>query len=150
MHILIIPGMGPRIQLLPDRYSPLLLELRFAQLKPIMLPQYGVIFDGSRFWIVHRQAMHGPFDYQWSFDLDGIEMLYQGQKFGECCSDEELFADLKSFRLPLKVSKVATIVIGSVILGIFEGMSDAEKTKRIFLELNRAGFTEYASGLKAA
>lgn len=115
-----------------------------------MLPDYGILFDETRFWIVHRKSMHGPFDYQWSHDLDGIEMTYQGEKFGECCSEDELFADLKTFRLPLKVSKVATVVIGSTILGIFEGMNAAEKEALMRKELNRAGFDEYAAGLKVA
>ena len=38
-----------------------------------MAGAHGVRFDGTRFWVVHRRREFGPFDYEWSGDLDGIE-----------------------------------------------------------------------------
>ena len=56
--------------------------------------QHGILINGSTFWVVHRSRVHGPFDYEWSTDLHGVEFLYQGSKFGEYCSADELYADL--------------------------------------------------------
>ena len=59
-----------------------------------MSASHGLRFDGSRFWVIHRQQEYGPFDYQWSTDLRGLEMIYQGEKFGEHCSENQIYADL--------------------------------------------------------
>jgi hypothetical protein len=59
-----------------------------------MSASHGLRFDGSRFWVMHRRQEYGPFDYQWSSDLRGLEMIYQGEKFGEHCSENQIYADL--------------------------------------------------------
>src|SRR6056297_1316495 len=69
-------------------------------------PEFGVFCDETRFWVIHRRDCYGPFDYQWSGDLYGVELLYQGDKYGECCNSEQFFADLKPYQLPRKVSEV--------------------------------------------
>ena len=80
-----------------------------------------IILSADQFWIVRKRRLFGPFDYQWSGDLYGIELNYQGQKFGEVCSDDELFADLKPFGLPLTVARVATLTAGALVFGIRAG-----------------------------
>jgi hypothetical protein len=71
-----------------------------------------IILNDDKFWIVSRQELFGPFDYQWSGDLYGIEFTYQGQKFGEVCSEDEFYADLKPFGLPISVARVAALIAG--------------------------------------
>jgi hypothetical protein len=56
-----------------------------------------------------------------------MELLYQGTKFGEVCSANELFADLREFRLPMRVVEVASVVLGCLIIGISSGFSESEK-----------------------
>jgi len=92
-----------------------------------MNSSHGIRFDETRFWVVHRRKEYGPFDYDWSADLRGMELLYQGVKFGEICSAGEIFADMQEFRLPLRVVEVATVVLGSIVLGISCGFSEREK-----------------------
>ena len=82
-----------------------------------------IILNDDKFWIVSRNALFGPFDYQWSGDLYGIEFNYQGQKFGEVCSDEEFFADLKPFGLPISVARVAALTAGSRRIATTFGLS---------------------------
>jgi len=81
-------------------------------------PDNEILLCDTAWWIVHRGRIWGPFDYQWSSDLRGIELTYQGRKFGEVCSREEFFADLAPFRIPLAVSRVAAIVAGSLAVSI--------------------------------
>ncbi|SFH56360.1 hypothetical protein [Planctomicrobium piriforme] len=88
---------------------------------------HGLRFDQTQFWVIHRRTEYGPFDYDWSPDLSGMELLYQGVKFGEVCSRQEVFADLREFRLPLRVVHVASVVMGCVVLGVSGGYNDAEK-----------------------
>ncbi len=80
-----------------------------------------IILNDDKFWIVSRNELFGPFNYQWSGDLYGIEFTYKGEKFGEVCSDDELFADLKPFGLPITVSRVAALTAGSIAFGIRAG-----------------------------
>ena len=90
-----------------------------------------IILNDDKFWIVSRQELFGPFDYQWSGDLYGIEFTYQGQKFGEVCSDEELFADLKPFGLPISVARVAAVIAGAIVVSIRSGSSTDERVSHI-------------------
>lgn len=90
-----------------------------------------IILNDDKFWIVSRQELFGPFDYQWSGDLYGIEFTYQGQKFGEVCSDEEFFADLKPFGLPISVSRVAALIAGAIVVSIRSGSSTDERVSHI-------------------
>ena len=80
-----------------------------------------IILNDDKFWIVSRNELFGPFNYQWSVDLYGIEFTYQGEKFGEVCSEDEIFADLKPFGLPITVARVAALTVGSIAFGIREG-----------------------------
>ncbi len=112
------------------------------------LPNFGVLIDETRFWVVHRRKYYGPFDYQWSIDLNGIEFLYQHQKYGECCSNEEFFADLKPFKLPSRVSQVATIVTGTVVSCIFHCIASHERVRQITRNLKNMGLERYTIDLK--
>jgi len=78
--------------------------------------------------VIHRRTEYGPFDYEWSCDLRSIEMIYQGIKFGEVCTVHEFYADMKEFRLPRSVVKVACIVFGATLLGISNGFSADERS----------------------
>lgn len=100
-----------------------------------------IILNDDKFWIVSRQELFGPFDYQWSGDLHGIEFTYQGQKFGEVCSDEEFFADLKPFRLPISVSRVAALIAGAIVVSIRTGSSIDERVAHLIslLQTHRLG-----------
>lgn len=98
---------------------------------------HGLRFEETQFWVTHRRREYGPFDYDWSADLRGMELLYQGVKFGEICSAGEIFADMQEFRLPMRVVEVATVVLGSIVLGVSCGFSDQEKSALLADILNR-------------
>jgi hypothetical protein len=106
---------------------------------------HGVEFDGSRFWVIHRRKKYGPFDYEWSSDFCGVELLYAGKKFGEYCSIDEVFADLKPFRLPMSVVSVTSIVIGCLLSGILQGIPEPERRQLVSLRLKEHGFGRFAS-----
>lgn len=99
--------------------------------------------DGSRFWVIHRRLQYGPFDYEWSPDFRGVELLYDGHKFGEYCSVEELFADLKPFGLPMSVVNVTSIVMGCVLFGVFHGLRDAERRDLVTQRLKEHGYEQF-------
>ena len=105
---------------------------------------HRVEMDGSRFWVIHRRRKYGPFDYEWSSDFRGVELLYDGTKFGEYCSLEELFADLKPFGLPMSVVSVTSIVMGCVLFGVFHGLRDAERRELVTLRLREHGFDRFS------
>ena len=92
-----------------------------------MSAAHGLRFDGTQFWVTHRRREFGPFDYEWSREFDGIELWYGGQKFGEICSEDEIFADLKEFHLPMRVVEVASVVFGSTLRSILSGHSARER-----------------------
>ncbi len=108
-----------------------------------LLPDYGVILEETGFWVVHRRRRFGPFDYQFSSDLNGIEYLYQGEKYGEYCSAEEFFADLKPYQLPLRVTEVAIVVTASLTRCLFQGIAEAKRLEMIRQQLLRAGLERY-------
>ncbi len=96
-----------------------------------MTSAHGLRFEATRFWVIHRHREYGPFDYEWSADLYGLEMLYDGCKFGEVCSAAEVFADLKEFRLPSRVVEVASLVFGCTLYGIVHGLNDTERRRML-------------------
>jgi hypothetical protein len=100
---------------------------------------HGLRFDATRFWVIHRRRAYGPFDYEWSADLYGLEMLYDGCKFGEVCSAAEVFADLKEFRLPSRVVEVASLVFGCTLYGIVHGLDERERRRMLGERLREHG-----------
>jgi hypothetical protein len=108
----------------------------------------GLRFEGSAFWVRHRHREFGPFDYEWSRDMLGIEFLYQRKKFGEYCSDDEISADLKEFRLPMRVVEVTAVVCGSIIFGIIHGFSQTEKKAILLKNLRQSQLTQYAENIE--
>lgn len=104
----------------------------------------GVQFSGTRFWVVQRRIHFGPFDYEWNKDLCGIEFLYQGNKFGEYCSVDEVYADLKPFELPTNVYKVASIAIGSTVKSILGGIPTQHRQELLVQSLSNYGFEKFA------
>src|ERR1700685_357358 len=108
------------------------------------IPTHGVLFEASRFWVLHRRRDYGPFDYEWSQDFAGVELMYAGKKFGEYCSKEEIFADLKEFRLPAAVVDVATIVLGCLVFGVLNGFPESERRKFICDQLVAGGYDRFA------
>ncbi len=95
-------------------------------------------FEETSFWIAHRGKEYGPFDYQWSKDLHGIELMFAGDKFGEFVSADQLHADLSEYELPRKVSKIAAVVLGSIAYGIGQGWD--ESTRKQFALDNLIAF----------
>lgn len=96
-----------------------------------------IILNDDKFWIVSRGEFYGPFVYQWSGDLYGIEFTYQGQKFGEVCSDEEFFADLKPYGLPISVSRVVALTAGAIAVSIRAGSSVDERVSHLIALLEQ-------------
>ena len=96
--------------------------------------------------MIHRRRKYGPFDYEWSKDFLGVELMYTGKKFGEYCSREEIFADLKEFQLPRTVVEVGSIVLGSTVCGILDGLSEEARRKLIIGHLEAEGFERFADG----
>jgi hypothetical protein len=96
--------------------------------------------------VIHRRRKYGPFDYEWSKDFLGVELMYAGKKFGEYCSREEVFADLKEFQLPKTVVVVGSIVLGSLICGILEGLGEEARRKLIIEHLEAEGYERFAHG----
>ena len=108
-----------------------------------MSDTHGIQLDGSRFWVTHRRKTYGPFDYEWSSDFCGVVMLYDGQKFGEYCSIDELYADLKPFSLPMTVVSVTSIVMGCVLFGILNGLREPERLELLAARLREHGFNRF-------
>ena len=113
-----------------------------------MSASHGLRFDGSRFWVIHRQQEYGPFDYQWSTDLRGLEMIYQGEKFGEHCSENQIYADLKEFQLPRSVVAVASIVLGCMLYGIVNNLCDEERRALVVQRLCEHGYERFADSCR--
>lgn len=105
---------------------------------------HGLKFSGTRFWVTHRRRDFGPFDYEWSKDFLGIELTYQGEKFGEYCSREEIFADLKQFDLPMRVVEVASIAMGCILVGMLSGFTATEREQLLVRRLRKLGYGQFA------
>ena len=108
-----------------------------------MSASHGIHFKGSKFWVFHRRREYGPFDYEWSKDFCGVELMFQNTKFGEYCSGEELFADLSQFKLPKRVVEVSSIVLGCIIISLQQGMTEAERADLIAQRLKDMGYEKY-------
>jgi hypothetical protein len=108
-----------------------------------MPASHGLCFDESRFWVIHRRRRYGPFDYEWSADLYGLELTYQGLKFGEICSREEIYADLSEFRLPRRVVQVASLVSGCLLFGMLHGFSPLERIELLEQHLTQHGCADF-------
>lgn len=102
-----------------------------------------IVLDNTAFWVGARGRCFGPFDYQWSADLRGVVLTFQGQKFGEICGSEELFADLTEFKLPMSVCKVATITAGTLAMGITKGACTDERVSSLLQALEKFGFERF-------
>lgn len=106
---------------------------------------HGLRFGATCFWVIHRRREYGPFDYEWSRDLGGIELTYCGIKFGEYCGPNEIFADLKDFQLPLTVVKVASIVLGCIVHGIVNSRGSQERQRLMAEHLHAGGYARFAT-----
>lgn len=102
-----------------------------------------ILLDQTAFWVATRGRCYGPFDYQWSSDLRGVELTYQGEKFGEICGPEQFFADLTDFRLPLAVCKVAVITAGTMAAGIANGQCADRRVGALLECLEEFGFSRF-------
>ena len=107
----------------------------------------GLRFEGTAFWVRHRSREYGPFDYEWNRDLSGIELLYQREKFGEFCSSDELCADLREHRLPMRVVEVSSIVCGSILLGLLSGLNVHQKREIVLEHLLSNGLSRFADNI---
>ncbi|MFP6764852.1 MAG: hypothetical protein VB858_14600 [Planctomycetaceae bacterium] len=112
-----------------------------------MLPS-GLRFEGTAFWVRHRHREYGPFDYQWAGDMAGIELFYSQTKFGEFCSADEVFADLREFQLPMRVVEVSAVVCGAVILGLLNGYDAQMKKQIVEQQLKNQGLQRFADSLE--
>ena len=110
-----------------------------------MSASHGLRFEGSRFWVIHRRREYGPFDYQWSKDLRGLEMTYRDHKFGEHCGAGEIFADLKEYGLPRSVVDVASIVIGCLLYGILHGLDEQQRERFLAEQLRQHGYERFVT-----
>lgn len=108
----------------------------------------GIRFEGTAFWVRHRDREYGPFDYEWARDLSGIELLYRRSKFGEYCSEDEVCADLREFKLPMRVVEVSSIVCGSLIVGIMTGLTTADRHALVRQHLNARGLERFARNIE--
>lgn len=100
--------------------------------------------------MIHRRLEYGPFDYEWSPDLRGIELTYCGQKFGEICSECEIYADLREHALPMRVVEVASVVMGCMLLGVISGHNSWEKTEFLKRTLASRGYEQFCSQFEAS
>jgi hypothetical protein len=108
-----------------------------------MPASHGLQFRESCFWVIHRRRRYGPFDYEWSTDLYGLELTYQGRKFGEICGGDEIYADLSEFRLPRRVVQVASLVSGCMLFGLLHGYSPLERAELLVQHLKEHGCTDF-------
>lgn len=107
----------------------------------------GIRFEGTAFWVRHRHREYGPFDYEWSRDMAGIELLYGRTKFGEYCGSEEISADLREFQLPMRVVEVSSIVCGAIILGLLSGFDATAKKQIVEQQLNERGLQRFSESI---
>lgn len=107
----------------------------------------GIRFEGTAFWVRHRHQEYGPFDYEWARDMAGIELLYDGTKFGEFCSSDEISADMREFRLPMRVVEVSSIVSGAIVLGLIDGLDADSKRRLVEQQLNQRGLERFAESI---
>ncbi len=75
--------------------------------------------------------------------LAGITLLYCGQKFGEHCGAEQIYADLSEFKLSMTVVKVASIVLGCAVFSLQKGSSSTERKEFLKKELTKQGYKRF-------
>lgn len=97
----------------------------------------------TSFLVIHRGREYGPFDYEWSADMYGVELTYCGAKFGEICSEAEIFADLREFGLPMRVVEVASIAMGCIVSRMGQGLSMDERRELIERRLSEFGCSQF-------
>jgi hypothetical protein len=107
----------------------------------------GLRFEGTAFWVRHRNQEYGPFDYEWARDLGGIELTYQREKFGEFCDFDAICADLREFKLPMRVVEVSSIVCGSIVFGVLNALSDLEKRDVVRQHLEKNGLERFSENI---
>lgn len=110
----------------------------------VLRDTHSIRFDGTCFWVLHRRKEFGPFDYEWSKDFSGVEFMYCGHKFGEYCSADEIFADLRQFSLPMSVVEVASLTIGTVLYGVLNGLPEPLWKELLRQRLDESGFQRFA------
>jgi hypothetical protein len=110
-------------------------------------PTHAVRLDGTALFITHRRIEFGPFDYDWSPDLRSLDLTYQGRKYGEVWSAEQLAVDLREFRLPSRVVQVAMLVTGCVLRSLQRGHSAAERQRLMVTVLDEFGCHRFARSL---
>lgn len=102
-----------------------------------------IILCDTAWWIVSRRQTWGPFDYQWSTDLRGVEFTFQGCKFAEVCREDEFFADLAPFRIPISICRAAAIVAGSTAISISMAEEPEARVSRLAEALAEYGFGRF-------
>ncbi len=100
---------------------------------------HGVRIEDTRVWVTHRRLEYGPFDYDWIPNLRGIVLTFRGRQFGEILSEEEIYADLSEYRLPLRVVEVAVLVLGNALYSGLNGFNADERREMLEDSLIVAG-----------
>lgn len=78
--------------------------------------------------------------------MRGVELTFRGTKFGEICSQAEIFADLREFDLPMRVVEVASIVMGCIVSQIGRGLSVGQRHELIARRLREFGCSGFVTG----
>ena len=73
---------------------------------------------------------------------------HAGDRVGEYCSDDEISADLKEFKLPMRVVEVTAVVCGSIIFGIIHGFSQSEKKAILLKNLQHSQLSQFAANIE--
>ncbi|QDT98345.1 hypothetical protein [Gimesia aquarii] len=118
--------------------------IQFVEGLEVLRGTHSIRFNGTCFWVLHRRKEFGPFDYEWSKDFSGVEFMYSGHKFGEYCSADEIFADLKQFSLPMSVVEVASLTIGTVLYGVLNGLREPLWKELLRQRLDASGFQHFS------
>lgn len=104
---------------------------------------HGVRIEDTQVWVTHRRMEYGPFDYDWIPNLRGIVLTFRGHKFGEILSEEEIYADLSEYRLPLRVVEVAVLVLGNALYSGLHGFNEDERRDMLEDSLIVAGCDQF-------
>ena len=104
-----------------------------------------IILSDDKYWIVCRHELYGPFDYQWAPGMEGIELTYRGIKYGEICGMASFQADLKEFRLPLRVVQVASLTAGCLIFGLLNGLPEESRVASVQRMLRIYGWGRFVN-----
>ena len=77
-----------------------------------------------------------------------MELVYQGEKFGEYCTADEIYADLKGFNLPKTVAEVGTIALGSIIQSILDCQNPFVRYETLTHHLKEQGYDQFAEHIE--